>query len=80
MTQSGHPGVIEIRAVAGEGPASFSAGPENMLDVRVRRPHRGAQQSIIRFPEPSAHFPAHVHLDQRELLGILAADLVEAGG
>ena len=66
-----------MRALAGEGPASFSAGPENVLDVRVWRPHPGAQPLIIRFPEPSAHLPAHVHLDQRELLGILRADLVE---
>ena len=51
-----------------------------MLDVRVRRPHPGAEQSIIGFPEPSAHFPAHVHLDQRELLEILRVDLVEVGG
>ena len=75
-TQSGHPGVIEIRALAGDGPASFSAGPENVLDVRVWRPHHGAQSLIIRLPESSAHLPAHVHLDQRELLGIL----VEVGG
>src|SRR6476661_963569 len=51
-----------------------------MLDVHIPSPHRGAQQSIIRFPEPSAHFPAYVHLDQRELLEIVRVDLVEVGG
>jgi endoglucanase len=48
-----------------------------VLDVRVR-PHP-AEQLIIRFPEPSGHFPAHVHLDQRELLEVLLVDLVEVG-
>jgi hypothetical protein len=57
-----------------------SAAQENILDVRIRRPHPGAEQSIIRFPEPSANFPAHVHLDQRELLQILLVDPVEVGG
>ena len=42
-------------------------------------PHRGAEQLIIRFPEPSGHFPAHVHLDQRELLEILLVDLMQVG-
>ena len=51
-----------------------------MFDVGVRRPHCGAQQSIVGFTEAAAHFPAHVHLDERELLGILRADLVEVGG
>ena len=51
-----------------------------MFDVGVRRPHRGAQQSIVRFTEASAHFPAHVHLDERELLKIMGVDLVEVGG
>ena len=49
-----------------------------MLAVRVR-PKPGPEQLIIRFPEPSGHFPAHVHLDQRELLEILFVDLVEVG-
>jgi hypothetical protein len=61
-------------------PGATSAGQENMLDVSVRRPHPGAEQSIIRFPEPSAHFTAHVHLDQRKLLEIPRVDLVEVGG
>ena len=42
--------------------------------------HPGAEQSIIRFSEPSANFPAHVHLYQRELLKILRIHLVEVGG
>jgi hypothetical protein len=29
-----------------------------MLDVHLRHAHPGAKQSIIRFPEPSANFPA----------------------
>jgi hypothetical protein len=37
------------------------------------------EQLIIRFPEPSGHFPAHVHLDQRELLEIVFVDLMEVG-
>jgi hypothetical protein len=66
-------------APGGRGPPGVSsAGQENVLDVRVR-PKPGAEQLIIRFPEPSGHFPAHVHLDQRELLGILLVDLVEVG-
>jgi hypothetical protein len=63
----------------GGRPGASSAGQENVLDVRVR-PKPGAEQSIIRLPEPSAHFPAHVHLDQRELPEILRVDLVEVGG
>ena len=51
-----------------------------MLDVGVRRPHRGAQQPIVGFTQPPAHFPAHVHLDERELLKIMGVDLVEVGG
>jgi len=51
-----------------------------MLDVCLGRSHPGAEQPIIRFPEPSANFPAHVHLDQRKLLQILLVDLVEGGG
>jgi hypothetical protein len=51
-----------------------------MLDVRLRHAHPGAEQSTIRFPEPSAHFPPHVHLDQRKLLQIPRIDLVEVGG
>ena len=57
-----------------------SVSEENMLDVRDRRPHLCEKQSIIRFPEPSAHFSTHVHLDQRELLDVLRVDLVEVGG
>lgn len=57
-----------------------SARQEAILYTRLRRPHPGAEQLIIRLPETSAHFPPHVHLDQRELLGILRADLVEVGG
>jgi hypothetical protein len=47
-----------------------------MLNVRSRRLHSGAEQSIIRFPKSAAYFAAHVHLDQRELLEILRVDLV----
>jgi hypothetical protein len=53
---------------------------EATLHVRLRHTHLGAKQSIIRFPEPPANFPAHVHLDQRKLLEILRVDLVEVGG
>jgi len=71
--------VDEVGEAGGRGrPGASSAGQENVLDVRVR-PKPGAEQSIIRLPEPSAHFPAHVHLDQRELLEILLVDLVEVG-
>ncbi len=37
-------------------------GEENLSDVRLGRPHPGAEQPIVRFPEPAADFPAHVHL------------------
>src|SRR6185437_7603507 len=36
-----------------------------------------SEQPVISFPQPSGHFPAHVHLDQGELLEILLVDLVE---
>ena len=41
-------------------------------------PHLG-EQPVVSFPQPSGHFPAHVHLDQGELLEILLVDLVEVG-
>ena len=48
-----------------------------MLHIRVR-PHPG-EQPIVSFSQPPGHFPAHVHLDQRELLEILLVDLMEVG-
>src|SRR5262249_48264197 len=67
----------------GRGPAEWtwgsSARQENVLDVRVRA-KPGAEQLIVRFPKPSGHFPAHIHLDQCELLEIPLVDSVEVGG
>ena len=45
-----------------------------MPGVGFRHAHPGAKQSIIRFPETSANFPTHVHLDQRELFQIERAE------
>ena len=39
--------------------------------------HPGAEQPIVRYPEPSADFPAHVHLYQRKLLKISRVHLVK---
>ena len=50
-------------------------GPGKPSHVRIRA-HTG-EQLIIRFTEPSGHFPAHVHLDQGELLEIQLVELVE---
>jgi hypothetical protein len=61
------------------GSQTASVSQENMLDVRDGRPHSCAKETIIGIPEPSAHFPPHVHLDQRELLEILRVDSVEIG-
>jgi hypothetical protein len=64
-------------------PATYGSDPSQSTStrhVRLRRAHAGAEQSIIRFSEPSANFPTHVHLDQRELLHIPRVDLVEVGG
>lgn len=44
-----------------EAPRSL-VGEEDLSDVRPGRPHPGAKQLIVRFLEPSADFPAHVHL------------------
>ena len=61
--------------VANDRPPT-SAGQENVLDIRVwTKP--GAEQLVIRFPKSSGHFPAHVHLDQRELLNVALVDLIE---
>jgi len=49
-----------------------------MPGVGFRHAHPGAKQSIIRFPETSANFPTHVHLDQRELFQIQRAELVRS--
>jgi hypothetical protein len=78
LTPSRQPDVCSTRSIAILPTASVSQG--NMLDARDRRPHSCAKESIIGIPEPSAHFPSHVHLDQRELFEILRADLVEIGG
>jgi hypothetical protein len=40
----------------------ISLGEEHLSDIRLGHPHPGAEQPIVRFPEPSANFPAHVHL------------------
>ena len=69
-----------LTAIA-SGASSIELAALMLIAVTDRTNGRpGAEQPIIRFSEPSAHFPAHVHLDQRELLEILRVDLVEVGG
>jgi hypothetical protein len=78
-----HLGVVDP-SMAGSLPSSnlrFGAFTIELdASCRLRRAHAGAKQSIIRFSEPSANFPTHVHLDHRELLHVPRVDLVEVGG
>jgi hypothetical protein len=60
-----------------EAELAFFSWLKNMPDVRLRRSHPGTEQPIVRFSEASANFPAHVHLDQGELLKILCVDLIK---
>ena len=55
-------------------------GQKNISDVGRRRPHLRDEQSTVCFPQPSANFPPHVHLDECKLLQVLRVHLVEVGG
>jgi hypothetical protein len=55
-------------------------GQADVSDVHLELPHTGSEQPIIRFPQPAADFPAHVHLDERKLLKVLRVHPVEVGG
>ena len=64
---------------AEDGPAHLQPARKT-CSMSASGPNLALNSRLSNFPEPSAHFPAHVHLDQRELLEILRVDLVEVSG
>lgn len=72
--------IVPVQRSFLQSEAPILVGGDNLSDPRLRQPHLGAEQAIVRLPKPSANFPAHVHLYQRKLLRILTIHLVEVGG
>ena len=49
-------------------PPLISVDHKNVPNVRLGNSHLRAEQSTVRFPEPSRDLPSHVHLYERKLL------------